>query len=138
MVSQQVVHANWSDVKGEILTKWEQVTDHDLTSFKGSVTELVGIIQQKTGHARETIEHELNQIIAGGSVIMSRAAETVSEVVQQTGERFHDGYEYAAYQADEAHQQAEAIIKSRPIETAMILFGGGVAVGVLIGLTLRR
>jgi ElaB/YqjD/DUF883 family membrane-anchored ribosome-binding protein len=43
-----------------------------------------------------------------------------------------------AYQADEAYHQAEAMIKRRPIESVAVVFGAGVAIGVLFGLTFRR
>lgn len=144
-MNQQVVEGNWNEVKGEIMTKWGQLTDNDLTSVKGSFTELVGLIQKKTGQAREVVERELNEIIAEGSQLASRAAASAREAAatarvaaQQAGERVHDGYEYAAYQADEAYQQAEAMIRNRPLEAAAVVFGAGVAVGVLVGLAFRR
>jgi uncharacterized protein YjbJ (UPF0337 family) len=127
MANLQVAEGNWTELKGEIMTKWGQLTDHDLTTFKGSVKELAGLIQQKTGQARESIDRQLDEIITGGAQIASRTVESA-----------HNGYEYAAYQADEAYQQAEAMIKSRPVESMAVVFGAGVAIGVLFGLAFRR
>lgn len=138
MVNQQVLEGNWNEVKGEIMTKWGQLTDHDMTSFKGSVAELIGLIQQKTGNACEVIERDLNEIMAGGAEMASRAGSSARDVAYQASERVQDGYEYAAYQVDETLQRAESMIKSRPIESAALLFGTGVAVGVLFGLAFRR
>jgi uncharacterized protein YjbJ (UPF0337 family) len=138
MANQQVAAGNWNEVKGEIMTKWGQLTDHDLTSFKGSVTELVGLIQQKTGYARDVIERELNEIIDSGSQLAKQAAASTREFAQHAGERVQEGYEYAAYQADEIYRNAETMIKNRPMESVAVVFGAGVAVGVLVGLMFRR
>jgi uncharacterized protein YjbJ (UPF0337 family) len=73
MAKLQVAEGKWTELKGEIMTKWGQLTDHDLTTFKGSVKELAGLIQQKTGQAREVIERQLDEIVAGGAQIASRA-----------------------------------------------------------------
>ncbi len=138
MVNPQVLQGNWNEVKDEIMTKWGQLTDQDMNSFKGTVAELVGLIQTKTGIAHNVISRELDKIIAGGAALASNAAESVRVVANKTSERLQDGYEQAAYQADEYYQQAESMVKTRPMESIGVVFGAGVAVGVLVGLALRR
>jgi ElaB/YqjD/DUF883 family membrane-anchored ribosome-binding protein len=47
------------------------------------------------------------------------------------------GYEQASESMKHGYEEAEAMIKERPAESAAVCFGVGMLVGVLLGLTLR-
>ena len=52
MVNQQTLTGHWNEVRGKLKEKWGQLSDDDLRSFSGSIDQLVGRIQEKTGDAR--------------------------------------------------------------------------------------
>jgi uncharacterized protein YjbJ (UPF0337 family) len=43
-------------LRGEIMRKWGQLTDDDVTEAEGSMEKLVGRIQERSGAQREAIE----------------------------------------------------------------------------------
>ena len=52
MVNEQVLSGKWNEISGKIREKWGQLTDDDMQTFHGNATQLVGLIQRKTGEAR--------------------------------------------------------------------------------------
>ena len=77
MINQQTLLGNWNEIKGKLRSNWGSLTDDDLTIIDGNVDQLVGAIQRKTGEARESIEHFLEQLTSNGAAVVSRAGETV-------------------------------------------------------------
>ena len=64
MVNQAVLSENWNDIRATLKSKWRQLSDQDLKSFKGSADQLVNMIQQRTGQARNAIENQLEEMIS--------------------------------------------------------------------------
>lgn len=64
MVSQAVLHENRNDILATLKSKWHQLTDHDLTGFKGTADQLVNMVQKRTGQAKSEIENQLEDIVA--------------------------------------------------------------------------
>src|SRR5437899_3320409 len=67
MINQQTLQGNWNEIKGKLRSKWGQLTNDELQSFDGNVDRLVGIIQRKTGEARNSVEHFLEEVSANGA-----------------------------------------------------------------------
>jgi len=148
MVNQQTLQGNWNEIKGKLRSKWGQLTNDDLQQAHGSVDQLVGLIQRKTGEARNSVEHFLEELTSNGSSTFNKATEaakeyahTAMETVQDTSkkatESMRRGYEQASESLSEGYEEAERMIKRRPAESAAVCFGVGMVVGVLLGLTLR-
>lgn len=55
------VQGNWNIAKGKLKQKFAQLTDDDLRFMEGKEDELVGLIQKRTGQARETVERAISQ-----------------------------------------------------------------------------
>jgi len=51
-VNQQTLEGNWNEIKGKLHERWGQLTQDDLQRARGDVDQLVGLIQRKTGEAR--------------------------------------------------------------------------------------
>jgi len=148
MVNQQTLQGNWNEIKGKLRNKWGQLTNDDLQSAHGNVDQLIGLIQRKTGEARNAVEHFLEEATSNGSSTLNQAAEaardyahqamdTVQERSKQAADTFRRGYQQASESVQHGYEQAEELIKERPAESLAVCFGIGMVVGVLLGLTLR-
>jgi uncharacterized protein YjbJ (UPF0337 family) len=137
-LNQQTLEGNWNEIKGMIHEKWGQLTQDDLQKARGNVDQLVGVIQRKTGEARDRIEQFLSDATEGGAGTVSKVAEavrgyaasavgSVDDVASRAGDYVRGGYE-----------QTERVIQRRPMESLAVGFGAGMITGVIIGLVLRR
>lgn len=54
------ITGNWKQFKGKVKEKWGKLTDDDLTTIGGKRDQLVGVLQQKYGYAKEQAEQELD------------------------------------------------------------------------------
>ena len=62
MSTQERMIGNWNQIKGKVKQRWGQLTDDELSEVEGNIDQLVGLIQQKTGDAREQIERVVNEL----------------------------------------------------------------------------
>jgi uncharacterized protein YjbJ (UPF0337 family) len=51
----------WSQLRGQIKSWWERLTDADLEQVAGNKTELIRVIEARYGHARERAEQVVDQ-----------------------------------------------------------------------------
>jgi len=148
MVNQQTLQGNWNEIKGKLRNKWGQLTNDDLQQAHGNVDQLIGLIQRKTGEARNAIEKFLDESAADGAGGLNQAAETAREYAQQAIDTVQDrtkqaaqqvrkGYDQAAESVRRSYEQTEEMIKDRPAESAAVCFGVGMLCGVILGLALR-
>ena len=148
MVNEQTLQGNWNEIKGKLRNKWGQLTNDDLQQAQGNTDQLIGLIQRKTGEARNSIEKFLTDLTAGGGSTVSQAAETAREYAQQAmetvqqrsqqaAEQFRQQYSTAAESVRHGYEEAESMIREKPAESAAVCFGVGMLVGVILGLTLR-
>ncbi len=59
-----IIKGNWSQVKGDIQSKWGELTDDELDQAAGERDKLVGLIQEKYGMAKADAETELDRFVA--------------------------------------------------------------------------
>jgi uncharacterized protein YjbJ (UPF0337 family) len=122
MMNQQILEGNWNEIKGKLREKWGQLTDDDFQQIRGDAEQLIGVIQRKTGEAREAVEEYLQEISGGAA----SAAATVRDYAQHASDQVHAGYD-----------QAERFVRDRPGESLLVCFGVGLITGVVIALSLR-
>jgi uncharacterized protein YjbJ (UPF0337 family) len=137
MVTRQELEGKWNEVKGRLQDRWGQLTDDELQRGRASATELVGVVQQKTGESRREIEEFLDQVISEGHSSMAAAKATAQEYAHQASEAMHAGYQQASDSVRARYEQAEGIVRSRPGESVAVVFGAGIITGVVLGLVLR-
>jgi uncharacterized protein YjbJ (UPF0337 family) len=137
MVNQQTLQGNWNEIKGKLRSKWGQLTNDDLQAAHGSVEQLVGLIQRKTGEARGAVESYLEQLTSNGASSVSQATEAVKEYAYHAAEAVQDSSLKAAESVRRGYDEAEKMIRERPGESAAVCFGVGMVVGVLLGLVVR-
>jgi uncharacterized protein YjbJ (UPF0337 family) len=137
MINQQVLEGNWNQLKGKLERRWGQLTDSDLSQFRGNVDELIGTIQQKTGEGREAIEGFLEDLTERGSSAVSQAATAARRYAGRTTDSVRDSARFAANQFQEGFEGAQSLIYDYPGRALAICFGVGLLAGWVIGLTTR-
>ena len=54
------VERSWNELKGEVKRQWSKLTDEDVEIIKGKYAQLLGLLQERYGHAKEQAEREIN------------------------------------------------------------------------------
>jgi len=134
MVNEQVLSGKWNEISGKIREKWGQLTDDDMQTFHGNATQLIGLIQRKTGEARAEVEKFLETVVPSS---YQRVAEQVREYAGTAYDSARDGVDKAANYAKDSYGQAERMVKSRPGTSVATAFGAGIVAGVVVALMLR-
>jgi len=159
MINLQTLSGNWNDVKGRLRKRWGQLTNDDVQMFDGNIDRLVGMIQKKTGEARDNVESFLEEVSKTSSNAMGQAADTMRdyatsaarqtrEYAGQAANQVRDYSNQAAYAIEQGseqamdafrqgYRQAENAIRSRPGESIALCFCAGILTGVLLSLSLR-
>jgi uncharacterized protein YjbJ (UPF0337 family) len=147
-MNQQTLEGNWNEIKGKLHERWGQLTNDDLQKARGNVDQLVGVIQRKTGEARDRVEQYLNELTSSGGSGVSKMAETVRGYASSAADSARGYASSATETAEEAraraadvlrggYVQTERMIQQRPIESLAVGFGAGLITGVIIGLVMR-
>ena len=156
MPNAQTLQGNWNEIKGKLRSKWGQLTNDDVGQFNGNVDQLVGLIQRKTGEARQSIEQFLDSFNKGGSSITGQAAEYASQATNRiaeyaqdageyatdfashAGERMQQGVDQAGQMMQQGYKQATRVVRHNPAESVAVCFGAGVLVGLMFGMMLSN
>ncbi len=136
-LNQQMLEGSWNEIKGKVRARWGQISDQELQEAQGNVEQLVGMIQQKTGEAREEIEAHLEAAAASGAPAVNRAAEAVRSGAAQAPELVQQTVERASQNVRAGYIQAERMVHHRPAESLAVCFGVGLVTGVLLGALIR-
>jgi len=145
MVNAQTLRGNWNEIKGKLRSKWGQLSNDDLQAFDGNIDRLVGLVQSKTGEARESVMSFLNDAASNGSSFVDQAAEGVkrhahqaAEGIQQGSHQVVESLQHGYESLREGYAQAESMVRRRPSEAAAICFGLGILTGLVIAVVARR
>jgi uncharacterized protein YjbJ (UPF0337 family) len=147
-LNQQTLEGNWNEIKGKLRERWGQLSQDDLQMARGNVDQLVGVIQKKTGEARERVEQYLTELTSNGGSAVGRVAEAVRGYASSAADSARGYASTATESADEAraraaemlrggYAQTERMIQQRPMESLAVGFGAGLITGVIIGLVMR-
>jgi uncharacterized protein YjbJ (UPF0337 family) len=137
MVSAQKLQGSWNRVRGQIKERWGTLTDDDIQIRNGNIDQLIGRIQQKTGEARDAIEQFLTDLTESGSSTVSHAAQAVGNAAQHAQDRVREQVDMLATHAGEGYEHAQRLVKRYPAQSIAAVFGVGIGLGLLLGLTMR-
>jgi uncharacterized protein YjbJ (UPF0337 family) len=135
--AEQRLFGHWDSLKGKIKEHWGQITDDELAEVEGQYDQLVGLIQQKTGEARQQIKRVIDELSEEYSGAFSQAKEAAREYADLANETIHDTAERVRVRAREGYEQAHEVVRCRPAESVAVAFGTGLLVGVIVGLVVR-
>ena len=83
MSTKEKVSGDWNQLKGKVKQHWGQLTDDELSEVEGNIDQLVGLVQQKTGEARQNIEKALTKMSQDAGGTISQATEAAREYANQ-------------------------------------------------------
>ncbi len=58
-----VLKGKWHQLKGEVKSKWGQLTEDDLDRVAGDAEKLVGRVQERYGYERDRAKREVDDFI---------------------------------------------------------------------------
>jgi uncharacterized protein YjbJ (UPF0337 family) len=61
--NRDVLAGKWMQIRGKVKQTWGRLTDNDLDRITGHFDELVGLVQERYGYARDKAEKEVTQFI---------------------------------------------------------------------------
>lgn len=59
------IKGDWKQVTGKVKQKWGKLTDSELTVINGQREQMVGILQERYGYAKERAEKEVSDFADG-------------------------------------------------------------------------
>jgi uncharacterized protein YjbJ (UPF0337 family) len=71
------IQGQWKQAGGKVKEKWGKLTDDDLTVINGKRDQLVGLVQERYGIAKDAAEKQISEFEKGySSETSSRAAKS--------------------------------------------------------------
>lgn len=58
-MNSEIIQGNWNQLKGRVQQQWGKLTGDDLDRIEGKRAELVGLVQERYGFAREEAEKQV-------------------------------------------------------------------------------
>jgi len=60
-MNSQTIEGNWIELKGKIKHAYGSILEDTDLKIEGNLEQIIGIIQKKTGEAKEQIEQNINK-----------------------------------------------------------------------------
>jgi uncharacterized protein YjbJ (UPF0337 family) len=134
MSTQEKVMGNWNQIKGKVKQHWGQLTDDELAEVEGNIDQLVGLVQQKTGEARQQIEKFIMKLNDDAGGAFTQATETARQYAGQATEALRDATGQIRERGVEGYEEAQRMVRRRPAESVAVAFGTGLVVGLIVGM----
>jgi uncharacterized protein YjbJ (UPF0337 family) len=58
------VTGSWNQVKGKMMTEWGKLTSDELIKAEGRRDQIIGLLQEKYGWAKDEAERKIDQFIS--------------------------------------------------------------------------
>ena len=86
VLNEDTIKGKWKEAKGEIQKMWGKLTDDELEQAKGDLTALSGIIQQRYGESKESVQTKLNGYFGDIKEGIANTAEKAKNAVSEASE----------------------------------------------------
>jgi len=63
LMKKDVIQGKWREMKGKVKEQWGKLTDDDLDKIEGKAEQLLGLLQQRYGYARDKAEEEYKRFM---------------------------------------------------------------------------
>ncbi len=133
MATQEEIQGTWNKLAGAVKTKYAQITGDDLAGVNGNIQQLAGVIQRKTGKAREEIDEFLKSISGTAATTVGRISEAASDMATKATDTLREGYDYARDASRDGLKVATETVQHRPGESMLLAVGIGFAAGLIVG-----
>jgi len=136
MTTKEEVQGTWNQLAGAVKSKYAQITGDDLASVNGNVQQLAGVIQRKTGKAKEEVDDFLRSVSNSTASTVGKISEAASDIASKTTDTLRDGYDYAREVSRDGVKAATETVQKRPGESMLLAMGIGVVAGLIIGISM--
>ena len=133
MVTKEEAQGTWNQLAGAVKSKYSQITGDDLAGVNGNIQQLAGVIQKKTGKAREEIDEYLRSLSESTATTVGKISEVASDMASKGYESILEGYDYAKEASRDGLKAATETVQHRPGEAMLLAMGIGVVVGLIVG-----
>lgn len=117
------IQGNWNQYKGQIKEKWGKLTDDDLMRIGGSRDQLIGILQQRYGMAKDRVEEQVEEFTTHASSWFQHARDKVAGMAEPVTDYWR------SHSAGEMASDVNRLVHRYPIQSTLV----GLGVGYLIG-----
>jgi uncharacterized protein YjbJ (UPF0337 family) len=62
-MNKDVLAGKWKQLRGKAKETWGKLTDDDLDRIEGNSEQLLGLLQERYGYARDRAQQELNRFL---------------------------------------------------------------------------
>jgi uncharacterized protein YjbJ (UPF0337 family) len=136
MLSKERTFGDWNSIVGAVKERFGEFTGDELSRVEGNVEQLVGLIQRKTGQAREQIEAFVEQCRKSGGSTVNKLSEKASEYASMAGDVVRENYDRIATEAERGYEYTARTVSRRPMESVAMALGVGLLAGFAIGLAM--
>ena len=133
MATKEEAQGTWNQLAGAVKSKYSQITGDDLAGVNGNIQQLAGVIQKKTGKAREEIDEYLRTLSQSTATAVGRISEATIDMASKASDSLRDGYDYAKEASRDGLKVATETVQHRPGESMLLAMGIGVVAGLIIG-----
>ncbi len=137
MVTDQEIQGGWNQLKGEAKKRWGQLSEDELLEFEGSTDQFIGLLQRKTGEARDAVQKWVNEMNEQAAPMFDRARQTAAEYADSISHAASDGVERVRENIAAGQTQAARMVRRRPGESVAVAFGAGLVAGVIVAMSMR-
>ena len=114
---------NWKQASGKIRETWGDLTDDDLQRARGSQDQLVGVIQQRYGIAREEAKKQVDDFFNASNGMVAQVKTAVTDRAHEVEDYFKNT-DYSDMVGD-----LRKVISKHPLPSLFV----GIGVGYLLG-----
>ena len=136
MTTKEEVQGSWNQLVGAVKSKYSQISGDDLAGIQGNVQQLAGMIQRKTGKAREEIDEFLRTAGTTTANTVGMLSDAANDMASKASETIREGYDYARDASRDSYRAATQTVQQRPAESLLAALGIGVVVGMIVGASL--
>jgi uncharacterized protein YjbJ (UPF0337 family) len=133
MATKEEAQGTWNRMAGAVKNKYSQITGDDLAGVNGNIQQLAGVIQKKTGKAKEEIDEFLRSFSETTATTVGRISEVASDMASKASDSIRDGYDYARDASRDGIKAATQTVQHHPGESLLLAMGIGVVAGLVIG-----
>jgi uncharacterized protein YjbJ (UPF0337 family) len=62
-MNRNILQGKWKQLRGEIRTRWGELTDDDLDKVAGQSDKLAGVLQERYGYTQMEAERQINDFL---------------------------------------------------------------------------
>jgi ElaB/YqjD/DUF883 family membrane-anchored ribosome-binding protein len=136
MITKEQVSGKWNAIVRSVKEKFNQITGDELNRVQGDTSELIALVQRKSGQSREWVEAFLANIGESTENAVERISSTASQFASNASAAISENYDHLADGAHRGYDYTRKTVSRRPFESIAIALGAGVLTGLIVGLSM--